>query len=277
MITNDDRPTVDADRWLHLYENDCPAPPAAELPALTAELAEALRHPDPDIRDGAPYVVLRTWIRRDVIDRPLRARLGSVMAARFADPEIQARTFAPLVLDMIVGRGDLDPAWLDAFRRWYPAETDLRGHDPRLGWLHAVAHGADLLGSFGLHPDVDPTSMLDLAADRLVAPTDQLFAQQEDDRLAQGIARTLTRAELSEADAVRWLDAIETDFAAGRRGAPTTAAHTSNAMRTLRMLYLLADTGVRTPGDASVLVRPHHAEALKRRLAEVLAPVFQTA
>ncbi|MFF7441864.1 hypothetical protein [Streptomyces sp. NPDC008122] len=55
-------------------------------------------------------MVLRTWIRRDVIDKPLRARLGAVMADRFDDPEIQARTFAPLVLDVIVGRGDFDPA-----------------------------------------------------------------------------------------------------------------------------------------------------------------------
>ncbi|WP_282692262.1 DUF2785 domain-containing protein [Streptomyces sp. CC208A] len=278
MTKNDKRPPVDAARWQHLYANDCPAPAAAELPALTDELAEALRHPDPAIRDGEPYVVLRTWIERDVIDRPLRARLGAVMAERFGDPEIQARTFAPLVLDMIVGRGDLDPGWLAAFRRWYPAETDLRGYDPRLGWLHAVAHGADLLGAFGLHPGVDPNGMLALAADRLTAPTDLLFAQQEDDRLAQGIARTLTRPELTEAEALRWLDPVEADFAAGRPpGVPTTAAHTSNAMRTLRMLYLLADTGVRPRTGAPAPVRPPHAEALKRRLVEVLAPVFQAA
>ncbi|MFI8437384.1 DUF2785 domain-containing protein [Streptomyces sp. NPDC079020] len=276
MTKTDDRPPIDAARWLYLYENDCPAPAAAELPALAAELAEALRHSDPDIRDGAPYVVMRTWIQRDVIDRPLRAQLGTLMADRFDDPEIQARTFAPLVLDMIVGRGDFDPAWLAAFRRWFPAETDLRGYDPRLGWLHAVAHGADLLGAFGLHPEVDPKEMLALAAERLVVPTDELFAQQEDDRLAQGVARTLTRPELSEAEAVGWLDAIETDFAAGRRGAPTVAAHTSNAMRTLRMLYLLADTGVRVDG-VHAPGRPPHAEALKRRLTEVLALTFQGA
>ncbi|MEU9858818.1 hypothetical protein [Streptomyces sp. NPDC047974] len=58
---------------------------------------------------------------------------------------------------------------------------------------------------------------------------------------------------------------------------PTTAAHVSNAMRTLRMLYLLADVGVRPRTGAPVPVRTRHAEALKRRLAEVLAPVFQAA
>ncbi|MFF7816244.1 DUF2785 domain-containing protein [Streptomyces sp. NPDC007945] len=278
VIKNDRTPPIDAARWLRLYEDGCPAPAAADLPALADELAEALRHPDPDLRDGAPHVVLRTWIERDVIDRPLRARLGAVMAARFGDPEVQARTFAPLVLDMIVARGDFDPAWLAAFRRWYPAETDLRGHDARLGWLHAVAHGADLLGTFGSHPEVDPGGMLALAAERLVAPTDHVFDQQEDDRLAQGIARTLNRPELTEAEALRWLEPVEAAFAAGRPpGVPTTAAHVSNAMRTLRMLYLLADVGVRPRTGGPGPVRTPHAEPLKRRLAEVLSLVFQMA
>ncbi|MEU2657243.1 DUF2785 domain-containing protein [Streptomyces sp. NPDC007325] len=221
-------------------------------------------------------MVLRTWIRRDVIGKPMRTRLGTVMADRSDDPEIQARTFAPLVLNMIVGRGDFAPAWLASFRRWFPAETDLRGYDRELGWLHAVAHGADLLGTFWLHPEVDPKEMLDLAAERLVAPTNEIFAQQEYDRLAQAIARTLTRPELSEAEAIGWLDAIETDFAAGRCGAPTVAAHTSNAMRTLRMLYLLADTGVRIDGAPAPVHLPH-AEGLKRRLTEVLDLIFQGA
>lgn len=272
-----DKPRIDAARWQCIYENDCAVPHGASLPALVDELATALRDPDPAIRDGYPYVVLRTWIERDVIDAPLRAHLGAVMAARFEDPEIQARTFAPLVLDMIVSRGDLDASWLTAFRRWFPAETDLRGYHPELGWLHAVAHGADLLGAFGRHPEVRPTVMLDLAAARLLAPTDQLFAQQEDDRLAQGIARTLTRPELTEAEAVEWLAPIEEEFAAGRPpGVPTTAAHTSNCMRTLRMLYILADLGVR-PNRTAPLVPLPHGEALKRRLARVLALVFQTA
>ncbi|WP_418960337.1 DUF2785 domain-containing protein [Streptomyces tritici] len=267
---------VDTARWQTLYANGCAVPDDADIPALTLELAHALRHPDPEIRDGAPYVVLRTWIQRDVIAGALRARLGAMMAERFAAPEIQARTFAPLVLDMIVGRGDFESTWLTAFCAWYPAETDLRGHDPELGWLHAVAHGADLLGAFGLHPSVDPTTMLALAADRLLAPTDQLFGQQEDDRLAQAVARTLTRPELTEAEATGWLTPVETAFAAGPpAGVPTTAAHISNAMRTLRMLYLLADVGVRTT-PAGPVVRPRYAEPLKRRLVQVLDLVFQT-
>ncbi|MFJ3788602.1 DUF2785 domain-containing protein [Kitasatospora sp. NPDC090091] len=270
-MTNTDRPRIDAARWQRIRENDCTLPDGAHLPALVDELAEALRDPDPAVRDGAPYTVLRLWIERDVIDEPQRARLGAVMAERFADPEIQARTFAPLVLDMIATRGDFDESWLAAFCRWYPAETDLRGHDAELGWLHAVAHGADLLGTFGRHPAVDPAAMLALAAERLLAPTDQILAQQEDDRLGHALARILARPGLTAEQSVQWLDPIEAHFAAGRpAGAPTTPAHTSNCLRTLRALYVLADLGVRD-GNAAPLEQLTHAATVKRRLAEVLA------
>ncbi|WP_218153210.1 MULTISPECIES: hypothetical protein [unclassified Streptomyces] len=132
-MTTIDGARVDPARWQRVYENDCAVPAGADLPALVDELAGALRDPAPEVRDGYPYMVLRTWIERDVVDGPLRVRLGTVMADRFEDPEVQARAFAPLVLDMIVRRGDLDPAWTAAFRRWYPAEEDLRGHDPEVG------------------------------------------------------------------------------------------------------------------------------------------------
>lgn len=266
--------------WDEVGENDFAVPADRPFDALVAELAAALRDPDPEVRDGAPYVVLSTWIARDVIDADRRAALGDLMAERFTDPEVQARTFAPLVLDMIVSRGDFRPSWLAAFTAWYPTETDLRGWHPRLGWLHAVAHGADLLGTFGRHPAVDPAAMLALAAARLVAPTDQLFAEQEDDRLARAIALVLTRTDLAPRDAVSWLDPVEADFATKPRG--STPPRMSNCMRTLRALYLLADTGIAERPPALWPAHPgpdplplSHREAVKARLVEVLAPVFQ--
>ncbi|SBT41224.1 DUF2785 domain-containing protein [Micromonospora auratinigra] len=260
--------------WDLVHDTGCAVPVGRPLDDLVAELATALRDPDPAVRDGAPYVVLRTWIAEDVIDAGRRAKLGAEMAARFTDPEIQARTFAPLVLDMIVSRGDFDPAWLAAFTDWYPTETDLRGYDQRLGWLHAVAHGADLLATFGRHPRVDPAAMLDLAAARLVAPTDQLFAEQEDDRLARAIALVLARPGLTERDALAWLDRIAADYATKPRGA--TPAHLANSMRTLHALYLLMDLGIGIVPRGTPLAQPHR-DAVKARLIEVLAPVFQHA
>ncbi|KAE8764915.1 DUF2785 domain-containing protein [Georgenia thermotolerans] len=258
--------------WEAVYAAGCAVPAGRALDELTDELAAALRHPDPAVRDGAPYGVLRAWIADGVLGPELRHRLGDEMARRFTDPEPQARTFAPLVLDMLVRRGAFDPAWLAAFAAWYPTEPDLRGYDAALGWLHAVAHGADLLAAFGRCPAVEPTSMLRLAAARLLAPTDHVLREQEDDRLARAIALTLTRPELTPADAAGWLDPVAAAFAALPSG--PTPAWASNAMRTLRALYVVLDRGVRERRGGPLLEVPH-AEAVGARLGEVLEPVFQ--
>ncbi|MEU7070795.1 DUF2785 domain-containing protein [Streptomyces narbonensis] len=243
---------------------------ASDLGELTGELSRALADPDPGVRDGAAYSVLATWIERGVIDGPRRLALGDEMAARFDDPEIQARTFAPLVLDMLVSKGELKAEWVDAFARWYPAEKDLRGRDEKLGWLHAVAHGADLLDRLGRHAEVEPVRMLELAAARLTAPTAHVWDQLEDDRLARAVARVLTRPDLSERDATGWLDAIAVEFGADRIVTPVPA-QVSNCLRTLRLLYVLADRGVRPPADPGADPEPlTHGEAVKTRLAEVL-------
>ncbi|WP_371095365.1 DUF2785 domain-containing protein [Streptomyces sanglieri] len=254
--------------WKSVEAADCAVPADRPMDDLVLELSRALADPDPQVRDGAPYTVLATWIARGTIAASRRLELGDEMATRFTDPRVEARTFAPLVLDMLVEAGDFKPGWVDAFERWYPVERDLRGHDETLGWLHAVAHGADLLARFGCHPRVAPVRMLDLAAARLTAPTDHVYDQLEDDRLARAIARVLTRTDLSERDAVRWLDPIADRFGAARISTPVPA-HLSNCLRTLRLLYILADRGVRPAGELPA--QPlHHRDAVKSALAAAL-------
>lgn len=252
--------------WRAVLDNDLRLPDGLSLADAVAELTEAARSPDPVLRDELALTVLLDLVPR--LEPGLRHALGASMEARFQDPEIQARTFGALILAELVNQGEFEPSWLAAFAAWYPAETDLRGYDQELGWLHAVAHGADLLGAFGCCPRVDPASMLRLAAARLLAPTDYVLRDQEDDRLGYAMALTCTRAELTEEESVAWLDPVAADFEAGGPG--PVPPHASNTMRTLRMLYLLADRGVlpATGGDPMPFAHP---DQVKRRLAEVLA------
>ncbi|MGW4378594.1 DUF2785 domain-containing protein [Kitasatospora sp. NPDC004531] len=246
--------------WTALPDRD---PSDAELAAV----CEALRSPDPMERDERAYARLAGWIPG--LSQERRLALGDVMAARFEEPEIQARTFAPLVLARIVRTGALRADWLTEFARWYPAETDLRGHHPALGWLHAVAHGADLLAAFGQHPDIDPAPLPALGAARLLAPTGHVFDAMEDDRLGFAIALTLTRPELTPRQAVDWLDPVAALFATGEPG--PVPAEVSNTLRTLRVVHLLAVRGVRPRwGDAEVRTLSH-GKAVGERIVEVLS------
>jgi len=255
--------------WQEIAEAGFELPPGADVDDLAAELSEALADPDPRLRDGTAYGVMRTWIKRGLLDHQL-ASLGDQMAARFSDPRIQARTFAALVLCWIIERGGFDLAWVSAFADWYPAEADLRGFDPELGWLHAVAHGADLLGQLGRDQRVQPEQMLELAARRMLAHTDYVWRDAEDDRLGCAIALTLSRPGLTAEQSTAWLGPIDERFSQGAPG--PVPAYASNSVRTLRLLYVLADRGVRAEpsGQPTPLT---HAVAVKQRLASSLAPV----
>ncbi|MFJ5550161.1 DUF2785 domain-containing protein [Streptomyces sp. NPDC093225] len=244
--------------WQGIADAGYTVPAGHGLDDLVAGLSRALADPDPEVRDGAAYAVLAAWIDRGVIDAPRRRALGDEMAARFGHPEVQARTFAPLVLRMLVRKGEFAAGWVDAFAHWYVTEDDLRGWDERLGWLHAAAHGADLLGAFGQRPEVAPGRMPALAADRLLAPTDHVFDQLEDDRLARGLALALDRRDAGEGDATDWLLPLEAALRGVARG--PAPAWVSNTLRTLRALYVLVDRG-----DLP------HRRLLRVRLGEVLA------
>jgi len=253
--------------WSSVIEDGYRVPASVSHRDAVAELAMLLRDPDPAVRDDLAYAVLARLIPS--LDRGLCSELGDVMAGRFEDPEIQVRAFAPLILAPIVKRGEFSGHWLEAFESWYPAERDLRGWDETFGWLHAAAHGADLLGAFGRCPQVDPGAMLRLAVVRMLAPTQFLFADMEDARLAAALALTLSREELSEQQSAAWLAPVVEIFKNGEPGHVPTQI--SNTVRVLQALYVYADRGVRTAWDSDETLHPRHTEVVKRHVGATLA------
>ena len=268
--------------WPAIIEADFAVPADAELTDLVDELTDALRSPDPVRRDDQAYPVLATWILAGHLDGQLAA-LGERITGLFDHPAIQARTFAALILASLVRRDAkaevLDAPtvlrWSDRFARWWLAETDLRGFDERLGWLHAIAHGADVVGELGQSTRLgrdDLIGLLDLACSRLIADTAYVFAHQEDDRVALAVATVLTRPELSAEAATGWLGPVRRYFEAGQPGpVPAPAA---NTMRTLRSLYLMADRGFRPDPGSPGPVRPPHRAEIMAAVGEVLHLAF---
>jgi hypothetical protein len=269
--------------WTTVQANAFAPPERRPLAELVDELCAMLASPDPQVRDDTAYPILALWTARGVLDGHL-TELGQRMAERLSHEEIQARTFAAMILAWVVLRdahtGELAvecvPGWRAAFAAWWRDEADLRGFDARLGWLHAVAHGADTVRAFGRSPRLgtdDLEGLLDLVVDRLFADAGYLYAHGEDDRIAYALASVLTRAELPVARATAWLDRIQVAVEAGEPGpAPVWA---SNTLRTLACLYVFADRGVRwydpDTGDLGTTMVLPHREAVQDRIARILA------
>jgi hypothetical protein len=257
--------------WSAIIAADFAVPANGALPELAGELLDALCSPDPELRDEQACPVLTAWIVAGHLDDQLTG-LGDRVIRLLAHPQIQARTFAALILAVLVHRDTaaavLDTPtvlrWRDGFAHWWLAETDLRGWDDERGWLHAVAHGADVIGELGLSPRLDGDALaglLDLACARLLAPTSQIFAHQEDDRVALAMATVLTRPELTEASATGWLGTVHRSFK-DRPPGPVPAP-LANTVRALRSLYLMADRGFRPdPDHDGTCIPPHRAEIL---------------
>jgi len=241
------------------------------------ELIELLASPDPHLRDEVAYSQLAFRIESGAEDRHLQ-ELGDRLILQLNDEAIQTRTFSALVLGCFVERsthnGELNREtlirWLEAFANWYRSETDLRGWDEELGWLHAVAHGADVIATFAQAPDLreeDLVALLALVAARLLTPTIWVFREQEDERLGRAAAMVLRRSELTRSTATAWLRIVALAFTNGEPG--PTPPWASNTMRTLRVIYIIVDRGFQA-GDALEFHQTPFREDIESAIGEVL-------
>ena len=185
-------------------------PTSRPLGEMTAELTRMLGDSDPEIRDGIAFPLIGTWISEGVYD-DLMSGLGDGMCAglgsglgRMDSDSIFRRSYSALVLAECLDRDSTMRlvsrntvlAWGDRLAGWLVRERDLRGFVPGKGWAHAVAHGADALAALARSPHLgrlELTVLLDVIADRLVAPTEAFFVCGEGDRLALATMQILQR------------------------------------------------------------------------------------
>ena len=250
------------------------------LPDRLAALVSDLASPDPAVRDEGAFSGLAELAAGGDLDAHL-VGLGDRAAALLSAPEVQARSFGALLVALVVDRDNRtgragDPAvrrLLAAVLRWYGDESDTRGHDDELGWLHAVAHGADALGELAASPRLSRDD-LEVALDALVrrasGPAAQHWLQDEDDRVAVAIMAVLRR-DLLGADEVQ--NAVDI-LAAGWRESPSgpVKAAADNTVRLARTLHLQLVLGVRAEPDGPVVHPAVQGDALRllgRALAEV--------
>lgn len=169
------------------------------------ELLTAMTSPDPKVRDGWAYQELAQGILSGLWDSSLPT-IEARAVEHLNHPDIQARSFAPLILCWVIQAGGGSRHAFEACRSWYLQEEDNRAYDPRLGWLHAVAHGADCLAEYVRVGLAEPTEVLETLAQKLVT-SDQPWSQQEEARLVRAVKVSLSGD--TQATAQPWFNLLE--------------------------------------------------------------------
>lgn len=251
--------------WEQVRANGLKVPEDRSLAELTTELTAMLGDPDPQNRDGIAYPTLAAWVCAGVYDELLEG-LGDGMAAGLAvglgeqgTDTVFRRSFSSLVLTECVARDNeqhLVPAatilrWGDRLASWLVRERDLRGFVAGKGWAHAVAHGGDAVGALAGSETMgrlELTVLLDVVADRLLAPTSYHLVSGEDDRLAAATMKVLRRdllgLDVLEPWVFRLAHGAQPDAAGENDPFPTTG----NVQSYLRALHLQLALAPRPPG-----------------------------
>ena len=277
--------------WERVVADGYRVPHGAALDDLTTDLVKMLGDGDPRVRDDIAYSVLSTWVSEGVYDE-LLAGLGDglVLGLRVGLGEdgtdtVLRRSFSAVGLAAVIARDNavhtLHPTtvltWADRSVAWFLAERDLRGWVPERGWVHAVAHGADLLGTLAASRYLGSEELrvlLDVIAERLLIPTEHRFAAGEDDRLAFATMSLLHRDLVSVDELESWLDRVaalwEDPLTPGEHES-TTRTNVVAYARALHLQLLLGVTG--TPVQDSMAIpainpgcRPDLLIALQRSL-----------
>ena len=214
-------PPHDRAFWQHLVDADAKLPEGASAAALLRELQPFLASPDPTLRDGFAYTLSEAWIYRDQKLSP--GELREFLAAWKSNLQrglgeqgtdsVLLRSFSALELSLLAAY-DLKTPFLTqqeyddllaAALAYLAAERDVRGYDPEKGWMHSVAHTADLLKFLARSPRLQPADqrrILDAIAAKLEATGP--LTHGEDERLARAVLSLVRRSDFDAAAFKAW-------------------------------------------------------------------------
>jgi hypothetical protein len=174
----------------------------ARRQTLALALVDCLGAADPELRDGIAYEALSTWGRAGALTpmtlRALLNRLVPEIAPGRSDAAGFRQPFAALVLAEVARADRLVPflqpeergALVRAGADYLASVRDYRGFEPRAGWRHGVAHGADLLMQLALNPALSREEldvMLEALAAQVVPKGEHAYVFGEPERLARPV------------------------------------------------------------------------------------------
>jgi hypothetical protein len=266
--------------WTALAK-DCAVPAGESASGLVSEAVSLLGHPDTFWRDDVGYGVVESCVYRKKLLKPeerrelvarLSANLRRGIGERGTD-SVLLRSFSALDLSILAALEGADPALDDAGYRqllddalaYLKDEQDLRGLEPRVGWIHATAHTADLLKFLARDARftrADQPHLLAAAWDRMTVPGTPVFTHTEDERLAAALLAVVRRPDFDPSALDPWLArfvALEKQVWSKAPPDPATLDASQNTRNLLRNLHVLLSlpvpSGAGAPGAGEAAAR----------------------
>jgi uncharacterized protein DUF2785 len=223
-----DRAVHDREFWRAIAKNRFAVPDGQPISRLLEELSGLLGSPDSELRDDLAYTIIDQWVRHQEVPAAelnsladaWRANLRAGIGESGTDT-IFKRSFSALCLASLARRELKTPflgperyqALLDDALAYLKEERDLRGFDPKKGWIHATAHTGDLLANLAGSPLLragDPARLLSAISERLSSAR-EIFSYGEQDRLSLIAASLVKRKDFDTGAFSRWLTELNTD------------------------------------------------------------------
>jgi len=240
---------------------DCAVPAGESASGLVDEAVSFLGSPESAWRDDVGYGVVAACVYQKKLLKPEERReLVACLSANLrrgigetGTDSVLLRSFSALDLSVLAALEDEQPALDDAgYRRllddalaYLRDERDLRGLEPRVGWIHATAHTADLLKFLARDARftrADQGRLLDAAWSKMTAPSTPVFTHAEDERLAAALLSVARRPGFDPAVLDPWLARfVSLEKAVWEKAPPDPATldASQNARNLLRSLYVL--------------------------------------
>jgi len=266
--------------WRSIVEHAYAPPDEASVPELSMELSQLLGSPDPELRDEIAYATLAAWIYQKRLLGPGVIRTLTTEWTRSLQQGIDSpgtdaifrRSFSALCLSVVVARDNAAPFLApEEFRTLFTAaveylraEQDLRAYDPETGWIHAVAHAADLLKFLGRSRYLtrkDQTVLLDTIATKL-ANASIVFTHGEDERLARAILSEINRPDFDREGFDAWVAQSKPTPVTVPRPAADQLRRTQNLKNLYTKLGILLSLDTQ-PSDSVRAARDALSAALK--------------
>jgi hypothetical protein len=219
-----DAPAHDKEYWRAIVAADYALPEGESAAALIRELSGLLGSTDPELRDEFGYAIPAQWIYvQRLLSDPELSGLVELWTANLQQgigesgtDSVLKRSFSALDLSILAALDNqapfLDQAGfgklLDAALRYLDQEQDVRGFVPGTGWLHSVAHTADLLKFLGRSQRLkkaDQARILMAIGSKMQAPDGKVYRHGEDERLARAVLSLFHRRDLDTEAVKRWL------------------------------------------------------------------------